>query len=69
MSQLDKHILREFVKTVIDLDISLNSQFSTKNYDYEIVTYIDEVQVLDTDENVVISVFKNEVKNEQEKKL
>jgi hypothetical protein len=64
MSQLDKHVLREFVKTVIDLDINLNSPFSTKNYDYEIVTYIDEVQVLDTDENVVISVFKNEVKNE-----
>jgi hypothetical protein len=64
MSQLDKRVLREFVKTVIDLDINLNSQFSTKNYDYEIVTYIDEVQVLDADENVVVSVFKNEVKNE-----
>ena len=64
MSQLDRHVLREFVKTVIDLDINLNSQFSTKNYDYEIVTYIDEVQVLDADENVVVSVFKNEVKNE-----
>ena len=64
MSQLDKRVLREFVKTVIDLDINLNSPFSTKNYDYEIVTYIDEVQVLDADENVVVSVFKNEVKNE-----
>ena len=64
MSQQDKIVLNEFVKTVINLDINLNSQFSTKNYDYEIVTYIDEVQVLDADENVKVSVFKNEVKNE-----
>lgn len=64
MSQQDKIVLNEFVKTVINLDINLNSQFSTKNYDYEIVTYIDEVQVLDADENVIVSVFKNEVKNE-----
>lgn len=64
MSQQDKIVLNEFVKTVIKLDINLNSQFSTKNYDYEIVTYIDEVQVLDADENVIVSVFKNEVKNE-----
>lgn len=64
MSQQDKIVLNEFVKTIINLDINLNSQFSTKNYDYEIVTYIDEVQVLDADENVIVSVFKNEVKNE-----
>lgn len=59
MSQKEKDTLRDFVNKIIELDLNLNCQFSTKNNDYEIVTYVDEVQVLDTEDNVVLSVFKN----------
>lgn len=64
MSQQEKETLKKFVNNIINLGINITSQFSTKNYDYEIVTYVDEVQVLDSDENVVISIYKDDVKNE-----
>lgn len=59
MSQKEKDTLRDFVNKIIELDLNLNCQFSTKNNDYEIVTYVDEVQVLDTEDTVILSVFKN----------
>ena len=54
----DKVVLEEFAKKVAELNLVLNCEFSTKNSDYEIVTYIDEVQILDYEENLVYSVQK-----------
>lgn len=56
MNQREKETLFEFAKKVAELDISVNCNFSTKNYDYEIVTYVDEIQILDSEENIVVSV-------------
>ena len=64
MSHQEKEILKKFVNNIISLGININSQFSTKDYDYEIVTYVDEVQILDSDEKIVISIYKDDVKNE-----
>jgi hypothetical protein len=52
--------LKKFAQLVLDLDIQITSLFRTKNNDYEIVTYIDEVQILDLEENIIESVKKNE---------
>lgn len=60
MSKNEKLDLVKFAQTVLDLNIDINSLFRTKNYDYEIVTYFDEVQILDADDNVVVSVSKDE---------
>ena len=60
MSKNEKLDLVKFAQLVLDLGIDINSLFRTKNYDYEIVTYFDEVQILDSDDNVVVSVRKNE---------
>ena len=43
---------------------TLNCEFSTTNYDYEVVTYVDEVQILDLDENIIISISKENIENE-----
>jgi hypothetical protein len=64
MNKNEKLDLVKFAQTVLDLDIDINSLFRTKNYDYEIVTYFDEVQILDSDDNIVVSVSKDE-KQEQ----
>ena len=64
MNQKEKLILKEFAKTIAKLNLKLNCEFSTINYDYEVVTYVDEVQVLDLEENIVISINKEEIKNE-----
>ncbi len=56
MSQKEKDILLDFTEKVKELKININCTFSTKDYDYEIVTFIDEIQILDMDENVIISV-------------
>ena len=60
MSNDEKLALVKFAQLVLDLDIDINSLFRTKNYDYEIVTYFDEVQILDSDDNVVVSVSNEE---------
>lgn len=59
MNGNEKHVLEKFAQTVLELDIDINSLFRTKNYDYEIVTYFDEVQILDSDDTIVISVKKD----------
>ena len=60
MNNDEKLTLVKFAQLVLDLDININSLFRTKNYDYEIVTYFDEVQILDSDDNVVVSVSNEE---------
>ena len=39
-------------------NVTLNSIIPTPYYDYEMVTYFDEVVVLDSDETVLLSVKK-----------
>ena len=60
MNSNEKLTLKNFAQIVLDLDIEITSMFKTKNNDYEIVTYFDEVQVLDLEENILIRVEKNE---------
>ena len=60
MSNNEKLNLEQFAKLVLDLGININSMFRTRNNDYEIVTYVDEVQILDTEEMVLVSVKKDE---------
>ena len=60
MNNNENLTLKNFAQTIIDLDIEITSMFKTKNNDYEIVTYFDEVQVLDLEENILIRVKKNE---------
>ena len=56
MSQKEKDILLDFARKVAELKININATFCTKDYDYEIITYVDEIQILDVDENIIISV-------------
>ena len=64
MNQKEKLVLKEFAEVVSKLKLNLNCEFSTSDYDYEIVTYVDEVQILDLDENIIISINKEKIKNE-----
>ena len=54
MSQKEKDILLDFAKKIAELKININCTFSTINDDYEIVTFVDEIQILDMAENVII---------------
>jgi hypothetical protein len=60
MNDKEKSDLIQFAKTVMELQIDINSIFRTKYYDYEIVTYVDEVQILDSEENIIISILKED---------
>lgn len=62
----EKHVLEKFAQTVLELDININALFRTKNYDYEIVTYFDEVQILDSDDNIVMRVKKDGKEREED---
>ena len=64
MNQKEKLVLKEFAETIKKLSLTVNCEFNTTNYDYEVVTYEDEVQILDLDENIIISISKEEIKNE-----
>jgi len=64
MNQKEKLVLQEFAEVISKLKLNINCDFSTSNNDYEVVTYVDEVQILDLDENVLISISKEEIKNE-----
>ena len=59
MNQKEKLVLQEFAETISKLKLNLNCEFSTSNYDYEVVTYVDEVQILDLDDNLLVSIDKN----------
>jgi hypothetical protein len=64
MNQKEKLILMEFARKIAKLNLLINCEFSTYNYDYEVITYVDEVQILDADENIVVSIRKEDVKDE-----
>ena len=58
MSDKEKQLLHEFASSISKLKININSEFSTSNNDYEIVTFVDEVVIYDIEDNIVISVSK-----------
>ncbi len=60
MNDKEKSDLVQFAKIVMELQIDINSMFRTKYYDYEIVSYVDEVQILDSEENIIVSILKEE---------
>lgn len=64
MNQKEKLVLKEFAETIVKLNLNLNCEFSTNNYDYEIITYVDEIQILDLEENIIVSISKEKIKNE-----
>ena len=64
MSTQEKETLKKFAKFILAEGLSMNSHIRTLNYDYEVVTFVDEVQILDSDEKVIISVHKDDIKNE-----
>lgn len=64
MNQKEKLVLKEFAKVISDLNLTVNCEFSTTNYDYEVVTYVDEVHILDLDENIIIEISKGKTKDE-----
>ena len=58
MNQADKEALTALAKVMLQNNITINSIITTPYYDYEMVTYFDEVVVLDSDETVLLSVKK-----------
>jgi hypothetical protein len=59
MNHVDKKSLTMLAKVILENNLTINSIITTLNYDYELVTYCDEVVVLDSDENVLLSVKKD----------
>lgn len=66
MNSTDMETLTALASFILKNKITINSIVSTQNYDYEIVTYFDEVVVLDTDETILISVRKEDVEKEKQ---
>lgn len=59
MNHVDKEALTELAKVMLQNNLTINSIITTPNYDYEIVTYFDEIVVLDSDETVLLTVKKD----------
>lgn len=64
MSHHEKEVLKKFAKFILTEGLKINGHVSTLNYDYEIITFVDEVQILDDEDKIIISVYKDDVKNE-----
>ena len=60
-------VLTEFATFIAKNNLNINTEFNTMDYDYEVITFVDEVQIIDLmNENVVISIRHSELKeNEQ----
>ena len=58
MNQADKEALTALAKVLLQNNMAINTIITTPYYDYEMVTYFDEVVVLDSDETVLLSVKK-----------
>ena len=46
-------------------NLNINAEFNTRDYDYEIVSFVDEVQIIDLDENIVVSVKHSELSEKE----
>ena len=65
MNSKEISTLKEFATFIAKNNLNINSEFSTRDYDYEVVSYVDEIQIIDLDENVVISVKHKELKEHE----
>lgn len=61
MNSKEISTLKEFASFIAKNNLNINAEFNTKDYDYEIVSFVDEIQILDLDENVLVSVKHNEL--------
>jgi len=64
MNQADIEALTALAKVLLQNNMGINTIITTPYYDYEIVTYFDEVVVLDSDETVLLSVKKENEEKE-----
>jgi len=62
MNSKEISTLTEFATFIAKNNLNINTEFNTRDYDYEVVSYVDEIQIIDLDENVVVSVRHSEVK-------
>ena len=62
MNSKEISTLTEFATFIAKNNLNINTEFNTRNYDYEVVSYVDEIQIIDLDENVIVSVRHSEVK-------
>lgn len=60
MNHIDKEALTALARVILQNNLIINSIITTPNYDYEIVTYFDEVVVIDSDETVLLTVKKDD---------
>ena len=60
MNHIDKEALTALARVTLKNNLIINSIITTPNYDYEIVTYFDEVVVIDSDETVLLTVKKDD---------
>lgn len=67
MNSKEISTLTEFATFIAKNNLNINTEFNTRNYDYEVVSYVDEVQIIDLmNESVIVSVKHSELKeNEQ----
>ena len=65
MNSKEISTLKEFATFIAKNNLNINSEFSTRDYDYEVVSYVDEIQIIDLDENVVVSVKHKELKEHE----
>ena len=64
MNQADIEALTALAKVLLQNNMAINTIITTPYYDYEMVTYFDEVVVLDSDETVLLSVKKENEEKE-----
>ena len=62
MNSKEISTLKEFATFIAKNNLNINTEFNTRDYDYEVVSYVDEIQIIDLDENVIVSVRHSEVK-------
>ena len=66
MNSKEISTLKEFATFIAKNNLNINSEFSTRDYDYEVVSYVDEIQIIDLlEENIVVSVKHKELKEHE----
>ena len=67
MNNKEISTLTEFATFIAKNNLNINTEFNTRDYDYEVISFVDEVQIIDLiNESVIVSVKHSELKeNEQ----
>ena len=67
MNSKEISTLTEFATFIAKNNLNINTEFNTRDYDYEVISFVDEVQIIDLmNESVIVSVKHSELKeNEQ----